>query len=179
MHNQQWLLLAVMAVCGAAVIGSYVRGFHTHPGSAEKLWGGVTGGLRTFNFVTMILAVFGFFAFSYWLFFRLDPADIQIAGRFGFWLFDVIFLVILIPSALWMPLTIAYVDHPGPGLWVGVRLALALVGIGSLALLWAILAVSPREAGTAYWLAVAGAAAFCVQTAVLDMLVWPMLFRAR
>jgi hypothetical protein len=178
MHTQQWILLAIMAVCGAAVIGSYIQGFGAHPGNAEKLWGGVTGGLRIFNFFTMILAAVGFFAFSYWLFFRLDPAEVQIAGRFGFWMFSIIFLVILIPSALWMPLTFAYLANPGTGLWIGVRLVLALAGIGSLALLWAILVISPREAGIAYWLAVGGAAAFCVQTAVLDMFIWPALFRA-
>ena len=178
MHTEQWILLAIMAICGAAVIGSYIQGFSSHPGSTETLWGGVTGGLRTFNFITMMLAVVGFFAFSYWLFFRLNPDEVQIAGRFDFWMFYVIFLVILIPSALWLPLTFAYVAHPGTGLWIGVRLVLALVGIGSLALLWAILTISPRETGFAYWLAVGGAAAFCVQTAVLDTFVWPALFRA-
>jgi len=178
MHAQQWILLAIMAVCGAAVIGSYIQGFSTHPGSTETLWGGVSGGLRTFNFFTMILAVLGFFAFSYWLFFRLNPDEVLIANRFGFWIFDVILLVILIPSVLWLPLTFAYLANPGTGLWVGVRLVLALVGIGALALLWAILTISPRETGLSYWFAVGGAAAFCLQTAILDMFIWPALFRA-
>jgi hypothetical protein len=177
MQTQQYILLTIMAICGAAVIGSYIQGFSTHPGSTETLWGGVSGGLRTLNYVTMILAALGFFAFSYWLFFRLNPDEVQIASRFGFWLFYVIFLVILIPSALWLPLTFTYLAHPGTGLWVAVRLVLALVGIGSLALLWAILTINTREVGLAYWLAVAGAIAFCVQTAVLDTFIWPALFR--
>ncbi|OGN96326.1 MAG: hypothetical protein A2Y89_02970 [Chloroflexi bacterium RBG_13_51_18] len=176
MHVQQWILLAIMAVCGAAVIGSYIHGFSTHPGSAETLWGGVSGGLRTLNYVTMLLAVVGFFAFSYWLFFRINPEQVQIADRFGFWLFFIIFLVILIPSALWMPLTFSYQSHPSTGLWIGVRIVLALVGIGSLALLWAICAISPRETGIAYWFAVGGAAAFSVQTAVMDTFIWPAFF---
>ncbi len=168
-----------MIVGGAAVIGSYIYGFSTHPGSANTLWGGVSGGLRTFNNVIMILAALGFFAFAYWLLFRVNPAEIQIAERFGFWLFNIIFLVILIPSAIWMPLTFAYLSQPGTGLWmIGIRIVLALVGIASLALLWAILTVSPREAGTAYWFAVGGACAFCVQTVILDMFVWPALFNA-
>jgi len=178
MHTQQYILLGIMVVFGAAVIGSYIQGFAAHPGSANVLWGDVSGGLRTFNYLVMILAALGFFAFAYWLFFRVNPDEIQIAGRFGFWLFHVIFLVILIPSALWMPLTYAYLAQPGTGLWIGVRTVLVLVGIGSLALLWAILVVSPRETGLAYWFAVGGAAAFSLQTAVLDMLVWPALFHA-
>jgi hypothetical protein len=176
MHVQQWILLAIMAVCGAAVIGSYIHGFSTHPGGAEALWGGVTGGLRILNYVFMLLAVFGFFAFSYWLFFSINPDNVQIANRFGYWLFFIIFLVILIPSALWMPLTFSYLSNPSTGLWIGIRVVLALVGIGSLALLWAILAISPRETGIAYWFAVGGASAFSVQTAVMDMFIWPALF---
>jgi hypothetical protein len=178
MHAQQWILLAVMVVGGAAVIGSYIQGFAAHPGGAETLWGGVTGGLRILNYVTMLLAALGFFAFSYWLFFQLNPDEVQIANRFGFWMFDVIFLVILIPSALWMPLTFTYLANPSTIGWVGVRLVLALVGIGSLALLWAIIAISPREANLAYWFAVGGAAAFSLQTAVMDMFIWPALFSA-
>lgn len=176
MHTQQYVLLGIMVLGGAAVIGSYIYGFAAHPGSADALWGGVTGGLRTVNFVTMILAVIGYFAFSYWLFFKIDPDNILIANRFGFWLFHIIFLFILIPSALWMPLTHAYVAQHSTGLWIGIRIVLALVGIASLALLWAILAVSVREGNLAYWFAVGGAAAFSVQTAIQDMLIWPALF---
>ena len=178
MHTQQYILLGIMVIGGAAVIGSYIQGFAAHPGSAEALWGGVTGGLRTVNFVTMILAVFGFFAFSFWLFFRAEPEEVRIAGRLGYWLFFVIFVVILITSALWLPLTNAYVANPTTGLWVSIRVVLALVGIASLALLWAIIAASPRGPDVAWWIAVVGAALFSVQTAVQDMFIWPALFSA-
>ena len=177
MHAQQWALLSVMAAGGAGVIWSYIHGFGTHPGSAETLWGGVSGWLRQFNYATMILAALGYFGFTYWLLFRVDPATVTVFGGAGYWMFFVIFVVILVPSALWMPLLFQYLAQPGTGQWTAIRVVLILVGIGSLALLAAILTVSPRETGTAYWLAVGGAAAFCVQTAVLDMLVWPELFR--
>jgi hypothetical protein len=177
MQAQQWILLAIMAVGGAAVIGSYIQGFAAHPGGAETLWGGVTGGLRILNYVTMLLAALGFFAFSYWLFFSLDSSGVQIAGRFGYWMFDVIFVVILVASALWMPLSFAYLANPSTIGWVGVRLVLTLAGIGALALLWAILTITPRETNLAYWFAVGGAAAFCLQTAVMDAIIWPALFK--
>ena len=61
MHYQQWILLVVILVFGAGVIGSYVQGISANPGGAEKLWGGVTGALRTFNYIAMLLAVAGFF----------------------------------------------------------------------------------------------------------------------
>ncbi len=177
MHSLQIGLLVFMAVLGVAVIGSYIQGFSTHPGSAEKLWGGVSGGLRYFNYVIMIGAAVGYFLFSYWLLFHIDPDAIQVFGGAGYWIFYIIFAVILIPSALWMPFLFAYIGAPSGGWWFAVRLVLVLVGIGSLALLAAILTVSPREAGAAYWLAVTGAALFSIQTAVLDMFVWPALFK--
>jgi hypothetical protein len=65
---------------------------------------------------------------------------------------------------------------PGPGLWIAIRLVLAVVGLGSLGLLAALLAVRPREPAWAHVLAVAGCAAFAVQTALLDALVWPAFF---
>ncbi|MDD5338042.1 MAG: hypothetical protein PHG35_01325 [Dehalococcoidales bacterium] len=177
MHMQQWILLAIMAAGGVAVIGSYIQGFKAHSGGSEVLWGGVKGRLRILNYVTMLLAVIGFFAFSYWLFFQINPDNAQIGGRIGYWIYYVIFLLILIPSALWMPLTFAYMKKPSFARWIGVRLALALVGIGSLALLWAIICATPRDANVAYWFAVGGAAAFSLQTAVMDMLIWPALFK--
>jgi hypothetical protein len=105
MHYQQWILLAVIVVFGSGVIGSYVQGIAANPGGAEKLWGGVTGDLRTFNYVTMLLAVVGFFLFTYYLFFRTDPTTAQVAGSLNFWVFIVIYALILLPSAFWMPLT--------------------------------------------------------------------------
>jgi hypothetical protein len=178
MHTQQWILLAILAAGGAAVVGSYIQGFKTHTGGAEALWGGVKGRMRIFNYVTMLLAVIGFFAFSYWLFFQVNPDNIIIGSSLDYWIFDVIFLVILIPSALWMPLTFAYMKKPSFARWIGVRLVLALAGIGSLALLWAILCSTPLDDNIAYWFAVGGAAAFSLQTAVMDMLIWPALFKA-
>jgi len=177
MHAQQIGLLVVMALGGAAVIGSYIRGFSSHPGSAESLWGGVSGGLRYFNYAAMIGAAVGFFLFTFWLLFVVDPGNLEVFGRYGYWMFYVIILLILIPSALWMPFLFAYLDSSSGAWWFAVRLVLVLVGVGALALLAAILTVSPKETGAAYWLAVTGAALFCIQTAVLDMFIWPALFK--
>jgi hypothetical protein len=64
-----------------------------------------------------------------------------------------------------------------PGL-VHARLVLATLGIGLVALLLALLSLRPRWPAGAYWFAVAGAVAFCFQTAVLDFFVWTALFPA-
>ena len=75
-----------------------------------------------------------------------------------------------------MPLTFEMLEAPGTGLWWAIRLALGAVGIGSLGLLAAIVAVRPVSAPGARRLALIGSAAFCFQTAVMDALVWPAFF---
>jgi hypothetical protein len=70
------------------------------------------------------------------------------------------------------------IQPPREGLWLAIRLALALVGLGALGLLGAFMGLRPRRPSSAYWLAVAGTAAFFVQTAGLDLFVWTAFFRS-
>ena len=101
-----------------------------------------------------------------------------IADRFGYGSFKWIYALILLPSALWMPLTFGMIENPSSGLWLSIRLTLAAVGIGSLMLVAALLQLQPRSPNGAYRLAVVGSIAFTFQTAVLDALVWPAYFPA-
>jgi hypothetical protein len=177
MASQQVILLIINVIGGAAVVGSYAHGLITHPRSGLALWGGTPESIRPFYGVSMVLAALGYFAFSYFILFRLVPADTHIAGRFGFRLFYAIFLGILAPSVLWMPFTYAYIGNPTTGMWTGIRLVLILVGLSSGALVWALLNLDTKEPVFPYWLAVAGSGYFAFHTAILDMLLWPILFR--
>jgi hypothetical protein len=177
MHYQQWILLAVIAVCGAGVIGSYIQGIAANPGGAEKLWGGVIGGLRVFNYFTMLLAVIGFFLFTYYLFFKIDPNAVNIAGNLNFWAFIVIYILILLPSAFWMPLSFSVLTSHSMLTWIAVRSVLFIVGLASLALLLALLTIQPRTSDISYWLAVVGSALFCVQTLIMDSFIWAANFK--
>ena len=177
MHSEQLILLGMMAAGGALVIASYIHGFLTHPTTRGNAWGGVPAALKPLYITSMLLAAAGYFAFSYFILFELNPDEVLIADRFDFAVFFAIFAVILLPSAMWMPLTFAMLDQPKKGLWLAIRLTLALVGLASITLLVALLTLNTREPGVAYWFAVGGAAAFCLQTAVLDMLVWPAFFK--
>ncbi len=177
MAGQTVILLLINIIGGAAVIDSYIQGIKTHPGSGNVLWGGVPQAVRPVYGISMILAALGYFAFMYFILFKLQPDEVRIAGRFSFSLLHFIFLGILIPSALWMPLTFYMINNPGGGAWTGVRLVLIIVGLFSCALLWALLTLNTKEPNMPYWLAVAGSAYFAFHTAVLDMIIWPLLFR--
>jgi hypothetical protein len=177
MRTEQVILLIINILGGAAVIGSYVFGLKGQSGGANVLWGGVPNSLRPVYTVSMILSALGFFAFIYFILFRLVPGEVLIGGRFGFSLFYAIFLVILVASAFWMPLTNAYVGNPSTGMWIGIRTVLALVGLGSIALMLALLTLQTKVPVISYWLAVAGSAYFAFHTAILDAIVWAALFK--
>ena len=176
MAVQQIVLLVINFIGGIAVIGSYIYGLNAQSGGASILWGGVPENIRPVYTVSMILSALGYFAFIYFILFRLNPDEVSIAGTFGFSIFFSIFILILLPSALWMPLTNFYVGTPSTGTWVIVRIILALVGIGSIALVLALLGLQNRE-GVAYWLAVAGSGYFAFHTAILDAVLWAHLFK--
>jgi hypothetical protein len=178
MGTQQIILLVINVVGGTAVIASYIFGLNAQAGGANVLWGSVPAGIRPLYGISMILAALGYFAFLYYIFFRLDPAQTSISGVSGFTLFHVIFLLILIPSAFWMPLTSSYVANPSMGLWIGIRAVLAIVGLASIALVWALLSLQTKVPAIAYWLAVGGSVYFAFHTAILDAVVWAALFRA-
>ena len=177
MAMQYWILLIINVLGGAAVIVSYVLGLSGQSGGTNVLWGGVPVNIRPVYTISMILSALGYFAFLYYIFFRLDPAQISIARVSGFTLFYVIFLLILIPSAFWMPLTNVYVGNPSTGVWVLVRTVLAIVGLASIALFWALLTLQGKVPGVSYWLAVVGSGYFAFHTAILDAIVWAALFK--
>jgi len=176
MHAAKRSLLWINIVGGCAVLASYVHGLAANPLTREEVWGGVPDSLRPLYTVSMLCAAAGYFAFSYLVFFRLDPDTIRIGRRFGFGVFHVLYALILVPSALWMPLTFAMLESPSAALWWTIRVVLAAVGLGSVGLLAALVAVRPRRENGARWLALAGVSAFCFQTAILDALVWPAFF---
>lgn len=177
MGIERIILLIINAIGGVAVIGSYIFGLRAQSSGANVLWGGVPESIRPVYGISMILAALGYFAFMYFIFFRLTPNEVRIAGRFNFSLFYLIFLVILIPSALWMPLTNLYAGNPSTLLWISVRVVLALVGIASIALVWALLNLQVKNSGIAFWLAVTGSSYFAFHTAILDAIIWAALFK--
>lgn len=174
MRSWRKSLVWICTLGGIAVLGSYAWGFLAQPEAMEALWGGVPESLRPLYTINMFLAAGGFFLFAPYIFFRLHPAATRV-GRFDYRVFHVLFLMILIPSALWLPLTAHMVSSPSLALWWVIRLDLALVGLGAVGLGVALAALRgdvPRGRARA----LIGLVPFTLQTAVLDALVWPAYF---
>ena len=76
-----------------------------------------------------------------------------------------------------MPATKLHLDGALP--FALVWLDLLGVAAGSLGLLAAVATLAPRPPGALRTVALLGAAGFCVQTVLLDAIVWPLLFPSR
>ncbi len=178
MHPQKRAMAWINVIGGIAVLGSYAQGILSHPSTSGNLWGDVPEGLRPVYGLWMFVAAAGYLTFTHLLFFRTDAQKVRVAGRFGFGLFNALYVAILLPSALWMPLTFQMLARPSDGLWVAIRLVLWTVGLASVALVLALSRLQPRQSVRGHRLAVAGSVGFAVQTALLDAIVWTTYFPA-
>ena len=177
MHTQKRTMLLVNTIGGIAVLGSYAHGLATHASPGQALWGGVPETLRPLYSVSMLCATAGYFAFSGFLFFAIDPDRPLLGGRVGFGVVNFLYALMLGAAALWMPLTFAMIDGTRESIWLAIRLVLALTGGAAAALLGLLMTLQPRRPLFPFALAVVGLIAFVFQTAVLDALVWPAYFR--
>ena len=172
METESIILLVIIVAGGLAVLGSYVLGLRGGSEGSRALWGGVPERSRPLYVASMLVAVVGYFAVMWYLFFELAPAEVSIGGQGGFTLLYPIFVLILVPSSLWLPLTKRYLSDARTARWIAVRSVLFLVGLASIALVWALFALEPAGSGVAYWFTVAGSLYFAFHTFVLDGLVW-------
>jgi len=173
-HPLRRRLVTTILVGGPLVLGSYALGAVAWPDSLEKMWGGVPEGLRPLYTGWMFAAAAGFFAFSELLVLRVDPDRMRVAGGHGHRFVRVAYAAIIFPSALWLPATKWYLDAPSGLRFAVVWADLALVAMGSLGVLAAATSVRPRPRRARRVAAIVGAAAFSLQTVVLDALVWPL-----
>jgi len=175
MSRQARSLLVLNVVGGIAVLASYAIGLGSASSSGDALWGGVPQDLRSAYTVNMFAAAAGYFLFTPYILFRLQPERVRIAGRFGYGIFHVLYALVLFPSAIWLPLTERVIAQPSTWLWLAVRLDLACVAVGSIGLLASLVGLgSAAPRGRA--LAIVGLLPFVLQTALLDALVWPAFF---
>ncbi len=176
MQRSKLAMGVINVIGGIAVLGSYALEIARHPGQGDLLWGNIPAAVRPYYTSWMPVAAVGYLTFTYFWFFKSDPARVRIAGRHSLALVNWIYLLILVPSALWMPLTFSYLASPSALGWIAVRLDLFAVALGALGMIWALAKVDPPEPRKAHRAARVGAIAFAFQCAVLDPLVWPAFF---
>jgi hypothetical protein len=177
MDRRKWILLIINIAGGILVIGSYIYGLTAQSAGAAVLWGGVPQNIQPVYAVSMIISAIGYFAFIYYLLFKVDASEVRIRGRFNYSLFYWIFIGILLTSAFWMPLTNLYVANPVLIYWILIRVVLFIVGFASLALVWALINTFPYIENISRRAAIAGGIYFTFHTLFLDAVIWAQLFK--
>jgi len=173
LHPRKLQLIALNVLGGLAVLASYAHGL-SQP-DVGAFWGDVPETLRPIYTISMFGAALGYFPLTAYILLRLDPSQVRV-GPFGYGVFLVLYGLVLIPSALWMPMTFSMIAEPSSALWLVIRIDLALVALGSIGLLASLLVAEPRDRGPLWALAIAGAILFFNQTVVLDAIVWPAYY---
>lgn len=159
-----------------AVLASYVYAFSYSSEIRAGLWGGVPESLRSLYTVNMLLAALGYFPLTWLFLWKAKPEEVEAATHVPYASLFVLYGLVLIPSALWLPMTARMLEDPGPGLWWSIRGVLAFVALGSTGLLLLSWRFAQRRPGTASRLAALGSVPFFTQTAILDALIWPAYF---
>lgn len=176
MRAKAWNLALLNFVGGVCVLSSYVYGVATVHARNGALWGGVPADWQPAYTMSMFAAAIGYFPFTYFFLRGTDLDRARFAGGLGYSAIATLYALILFPSSLWLPLTIRMLESPSAMLWLLVRLDLALVAIGSLGLVVAAATLHPARSRAMRAAALIGLALFCLQTVVLDAIVWPALF---
>ncbi len=176
MHRHKKIWLAINVVGGIAVLGSYAHGLITHPQTRDMLWGTMPTPLQSIYGVTMWLAAAGYLVFMHQVFFRVDAGEARVGQRSGFGVINACCALVVFPSALWLPLTFAYLEHPSTALWMLIRADLFVVGLGAIGLILALSNLRPRPMGWAGTVTILALLPFALQTAFLDAFVWPAFF---
>ena len=169
-------MIIINLIGGAAVLGSYVWGILSYPETRGEVWGGIPDDMQSFYTTSMLTAASGYFFFTSYFLFRVEPEELEKNGPFRFSFINWLYLLVLVPSALWMPLTFEMLSEPGGFLWFMIRFVLSLTALGSLGLLYAVIRLRHLGHPLHFGLALLGILAFNLQTTVLDALVWTAYF---
>ena len=168
-------LLWLNIIGGTLVLGSYLIVAVTYSGEISDFWGGVAKDFIPFYTVFILLAAPSYFLFSYYVFFVIKT-DTLIINRFGYNIFHLIYGLILIPSALWMPLTAQALNNESGFTILLIRLVLIIIGVSSIVLTFILAKHMDKAHKLPYTLAIIGGILFSMQTAVFDAILWSMQF---
>jgi len=173
MNKNQKLFLFIPLVLGTLVPLSYVLGLGNN---ADAMWGGVPSNIRPLYTISMLISATGFFIFSTYTFLKVFKDKFILPYSLKKWTIHLSYLLILIPSALWIPLVNVMLDKPSTLIWIGIRTVLILVAIGTLILFILITKAEKEKKGLFYYTSVVGLILFLFHTGILDAIIWPILF---
>ena len=177
MKNKRSFIFLIL-LGGMLVLGSYGMVFQADADTMSAMWGGVPERLMPFYQANMLWGIAGYFLYTLFFLFMMPEGATGFPAQLENRLLLIFYALILFPSAIWAPLTLMMISHPTSLTWAVIRIVLALVGTGSLGLLYLLLRARPKHFSLFYLFAVVGCVGFCLQTVLLDAVIWPTYFTA-
>ena len=168
-------LLWLNIIGGIIVLGSYLIVAATYSGEVSDFWGGVSEDIVPFYTIFIFLAALGYFFFSYYVFFVIKTDKLIING-FSYKVFHILYGLILIPSALWMPLTAQALSGGSGFVILAIRLILIIVGVSSIVLTFILAKNKDKSHNVSHILAIVGGVLFSIQTFIFDAILWSIQF---
>ncbi len=172
MNTNQKIFLIINIIGGILVLGSYYLGLRGGKG-VDALWGGTPANIKGIYTASMLVCAVSYFIFFSYIFSNLGSGTFSNIKILGDKIFLILFALILIASAFWMPLTNIMISNPSPVVWIGIRVVLVIVGLASCAVFLSLLTISPRPGGIWYFASLLGMFWFTFHTLILDALLWP------
>ena len=169
------LLIIINVLFGSLVLFSYYNGINKYPDLSMKLWGGVPKILQPFIISCMFAGALGYFFFTAHLLLNVNTNHIFL-NKFSYWSLHIIYLMILIPSALWIDLTFIYMKISTTNNWIHVTTTLLSVAFFSIILMIFIVDTYVDSNHWLYFPAVIGSLIFTFHTFFLDGIIWIAFF---
>ena len=173
---QKTTLILINLIFGSLVLLSYYNGLNQQPELSSKLSGGVPTIIRPFIVGSMFVSAFGFFFFTYNFLVNADVDKTLFLGRFNYWTLHLMYLLVLIPSMLWIDFTFKYMLSGTSFDWIVVVATLFCVALASIFLF--LFTIDMKSDGNTfiYLASVVGVSFFTFHTLFLDFLVWTIFY---
>ena len=173
---QKITLVLINLIFGSMVLYSYYAGVTKEPTLSVKLWGGVPLILQPFIVGCMFISAVGYFFFTYNFLSNVNPDNVMFLNKFNYWYLHIVYLLVLIPSMLWIDLTYKYMRSGNIFDWYVVVAVLFCVAIASIILFLFTVDTKFDNKSFIYLGSVFGASFFVFHTFFLDGLIWTVFF---
>ncbi len=120
---------------GIAVLSSYALCIILFPETREVLWGGISGTVRSFFVISMLIAATGYLSYLAITFLNPDLGQFRETLFLGSHSISILSLLFLISATLWMPTSVIYSKNPSFLMWLIVVFALWITALSIIAIL--------------------------------------------
>ena len=130
------LFALINIIGGTLVLGSYVACICFYPEYRESFWGGIQGNTRKLFIFSMIPATIGYLLFFYCAIFRPESGIFEYRGLLGHNNINVLCLMFLLASSMWMPALVMYFKTDLIFWWVIVVVVLWITALSLISILF-------------------------------------------